>query len=262
MLILAGFADRLILHPSTALIPVINGQRVEVPSASGALEIWAIRTSTARTIAPKAFVLAFIGNASRAEYECPLTADEWSQLPVEVWTVNYPGFGGSAGAAKLKFIPPAALAAYDAMAKTAAGRPIFVSGNSIGTTAALHVAANRAVAGMVLRNPPPLRQLIVGHYGWWNLWLAAGPIAAQIPSELDSIANAKKVTAPAIFLLSQNDTIIPPQFQQRVVSAYAGPKRLIHLPNADHNDPLEPPTFTQLRGELQWLYSTASDRPK
>ena len=50
-----------------------------------------------------------------------------------------------------------------------------------------HVAANRPVAAIVLQNPPPLRQLILGHYGWWNLWLIATPVALGVPSELDSL---------------------------------------------------------------------------
>jgi len=35
-------------------------------------------------------------------------------------------------------------------------------------------------ADLILTNPPPLRQLIMGHYGWWNLWLAAAPQAEII----------------------------------------------------------------------------------
>jgi len=41
----------------------------------------------------------------------------------------------------------------------------------------------------------PLKQLIVGEYGWWNLWLAAKPVAWQLPNSLDSIENAKRAKA-------------------------------------------------------------------
>src|SRR5690348_13115643 len=57
--------------------------------------------------------------------------------------------------------------------------------------------------------PPPMRQLILGHDGWWNGWLLAGPVARSVPSELDSIANAKAVTAPAVFILAGRDDVVP-----------------------------------------------------
>ncbi len=91
---------------------------------------------------PEAYVLAFNGNGSRAENELIRLLPMWDEHAVEIWAVNYPGYGQSTGAAKLRNIPPAALAAYDALARHANGRPIFVSGHSIGTTAALYVAAH------------------------------------------------------------------------------------------------------------------------
>src|SRR5205814_930955 len=82
----------------------------------------------------------------------------------------------------------AGLAAFDALKAKADDKPIYVFGASIGSAVALHVAANRDVRGLVLHNPPPLRQIILRNYGWWNLWLLAGPVALQIPRDLDSIA--------------------------------------------------------------------------
>ena len=147
------------------------------------------------------------------------------------------------------------MAAYDALKKHAGERPIFVSGNSIGTTASLYLAAHRPVAAMVLRNPPPLRQLVLGNYGWWNLWLAAGPFALQTPHELDSLENASKVKAPAVFILSDGDTIVPPRFQKRVVDAYGGEKRLVHLHNANHNTMMDHDAMRQLHEELQKMWT-------
>ena len=87
-------------------------------------------------------------------------------------------------------------------ARRAQGKRIFVTGRSLGTAAALYVAAHRPVAGLVLQNPPPLQSLILRRHGWWNLWLLAGPIAMQVPADLNSLRNAPKVTAPAVFVLA------------------------------------------------------------
>src|SRR2546429_470384 len=80
------------------------------------------------------------------------------------------------------------------------GRPSSGAGRGSGPPAAWTVAANRPVAGLVLPNPPPLRRLILRRFGWGNLWLAAGPVAMGVPSELNSLDNATKVHAPAVFI--------------------------------------------------------------
>src|SRR5438128_8116486 len=145
--------------------------------------------------------------------------------------MNYPGFGGSTGPARLSRIGPAALTAFDELKRHAAERSTLLVGASLGSAAVLHVAAHRPVAGLILHNPPPLRQMILRQFGWWNLWLLAGPVALQIPRDLDSISNAKASRAPAIFLLAEKDEIVASRFHRLVVDAYAGETRVIALPD-------------------------------
>ena len=237
--------DRIILHPSTDNLGSIGAARRTVPFEGGQLEVW---TGHSRTFAhgasrpPDAYFLRFYGNADRADPNVGVEALEWKGRPVDIWGVNYPGYGGSTGPACLSRIGPAALAAYDALKTVAGDRPIIVYGTSLGTTAALHVAAHRTVAGVILQNPPPLRQIALREFGWWNLWLIAGPLALRIPSALDSVGNARQVHAPGVFILSERDRTVLPRYQRLVVDAYAGPKRVFTLPGADHNDPLDEPT--------------------
>ena len=154
-------------------------------------------------------------------------------------------------------IGPAALAAFDALTREAADRPIVAYGASIGATAALHVAAQRPIAGLVLHNPVPLREIILRQFGWWNLWLLAGPVALQMPRDLDSIANARASRAPAIFLLAERDEIVAPRFHRLVVQAYAGEKRIIELRGAHHNDPIEGTALADLNDGLGWMLAKA-----
>jgi pimeloyl-ACP methyl ester carboxylesterase len=248
-------ADRLILFPSTVSIPTPGATKLSVQTPSGEqVEVFTARTRSSRDAEPEAFLLVFIGNADRAERGVYYGLEQADRHPVEVWAMNYPGYGGSAGEARLKSIGPAALATYDALRARAGNRPIFISGGSLGTTAALHVAANRPVAGLILANPPPLRQMIVRRHGWWNLWLLAGPIALQVPADLDSVANARKSTAPAVFVLAGSDTVIPPVYQQMVVKAYTGEKRIVNVPDADHNDPPQGDAAEEARGAIEWLW--------
>ena len=228
--------------------------RKSIPFDGGELEIWTAASKLARQRGqPQIYVLRFYGNADRADRWVAAEAEMWNNREVEVWGMNYPGFGGSTGPARLARLGPAALTAFDALKRAAGDSPIVVFGASLGTTTALHIAAHRQVAGLILHNPPPLRQMILRQFGWWNLWLLAGPLAHKIPADLDSIANARTVHAPAIFLLAQKDEIVAPRFQRLVVEAYVGEKRIIPLAGANHNSPLDAVSLANFHEELAWL---------
>ena len=202
------------------------------------------------------YVLRFYGNADRADPNVGIEiTEQWSKRDTVLWGVNYPGYGGSSGEARLAAIGPAALAAYDALRKEAGtDRPVIVFGTSLGSTAALHVAAHRPdLAGLILQNPPPLRQIILRGYGWWNLWLIAGPMAMQVPSALDSIANARAAHGKGVFVLAENDEIVAPKYQRLVVEAYAGEKRVISLSGAFHNSAIEGQGQTDFQQAVDWL---------
>jgi len=249
-----GTADRVILFPSTNPIPAPGAQRRTIPFQNGELEVWIASSSQAHTKESASIkVLRFYGNADRAERWAALDASAWNNRAVDLWALNYPGFGGSSGKATLAAMARAGVAAFDALRAESPRQPIFIFGASIGTTVALHVAAEREVAGLVLHNPPPLRQMILRRFGWWNLWLIAGPIAWRIPRGLDSVANAQRIHARAIFLLSEQDEVVPIRFQRQVVNAYAGEKRVVALPRAHHNSPIDQAVLPEFYRAYDWL---------
>src|SRR5207247_1604431 len=116
------------------------------------------------------------------------------------------------------------------------------------------------ITALILHNPPPLREMILRHLGWWNLWLLATPVALQVPRDLDSIANSRASRVPAVFLLAQKDEIVAPRFHRLVVDAYAGEKRVIALRGAYHNDPIEGKALADLNDGLNWLLAKANSR--
>jgi len=250
----ARLADHLILFPTTAPINADGAVRKMIPFQTGEVELWTAVSHRAQQQGhPDTYVLRFYGNADRAERWVASEADEWNDRAVEIWGMNYPGFGGSTGPARLSRIGPAAVTAFDELQRHANGQPVVLYGASLGASAALHIAAHRPVAGLILHNPPPLRQMILRQFGWWNLWLLAGPIALQIPRDLDSVSNAKAIHVPAIFLLADKDEVVAPRFHRLVVEAYAGEKRVISLPGAYHNDPIEGAALADLNRTLDWL---------
>src|SRR5438067_8607507 len=246
--------DHLILFPTKAPIDTGGAVRKSVPFKNGELEVWTAKSRRAQQQGrTDIFILRFYGNADRADRWAAAEAEMWSDRAVEIWGMNYPGFGGSPGPARLSKIGPAALAAFDELKLHAGDRPVMPYGASIGATAALHVAAQRPVAALILHNPVPLREIILRRFGWWNLWLLAGPIALQIPRDLDSIENAKASHAPAVFLLAEKDEIVPPRYHMLVANVYAGEKRVITLHSAHHNDPIEGTALADFYQALDWL---------
>jgi uncharacterized protein len=246
--------DHLILFPTTAPIDAKGAVRKMLPFQSGQLEVWTAKSRLAQQKGgADIYVLRFYGNADRADRWAAAEAEMWNDRAVEVWGMNYPGFGRSTGPARLSRIGPAALTAFDELKRHAADWPVVVFGTSVGATPALHVAAHRRVAGLILHNPPPLREIILRRFGWWNLWLLAGPVALQIPKDLDSISNARTIHARAIFLLAEEDEVVPPRYQKLVVDAYAGEKRVISLHGAYHNDPIESVGLADFYHALDWL---------
>jgi cephalosporin-C deacetylase-like acetyl esterase len=78
-----------------------------------------------------------------------------------------------------------------------------------------------------------------------------------VPADLGSNANARRSRSPAVFLLADSDTVVPPKFQKMVFDAYAGPKRRIDLPQAGHNTPVYGAAEQQLQEQMDWLWEQA-----
>jgi pimeloyl-ACP methyl ester carboxylesterase len=254
----AGCADSWLLYPSRKPLNANGARRMFFAYNDRRAELFVARSPGVTTGAqPQAYSLEFTGNSTRAEQVASASAKMWGKRPVEVWVMNYPGFGKSDGPCQLGFIPPAALAAYDLLARASNGKPIFLKGYSMGTAAALCVAARRPCAGIILQSPPPLQREIMQRFGWWNLWVVASITAAEVPDELDSLTNAPKVHVPAIFILSGKDQLVPPEYQMMVVNAYPGEKRCLLRKNASHSLPILPDNAA-LQEAVDWLWKMCS----
>ena len=246
-------ADRLILQPTRNPLSSMGKDRRVIHYKNGFIEAWTQKVGITAND-PDVFVLKFAGTDERAERTNYQPLDSWPDLSGEVWSVNPPGYGGSSGRATLRTFAAAADAAYEDIARQADGRPLILVGTSLGCISARYLAARVPISGMVLRNPPPLRQLIVGEHGWWNLWVGAMLVSTQVPDSLCSIRNASRCQGiPAVFVGSARDRIVPPNYQARIVKAYSGPKRIMRLRKANHSTPMNAIEQIRFRNEMEWL---------
>jgi len=250
-------ADQIILCASRHPIHAASKERrlatYRVRKAKHKVEMWIDRPTAQSRDDVQLFVLKFPGTAGRAERASLHPAECFPEMHTEVWSVNPPGYGGSTGRATLGRFAAAGEAALRALKREADGRPILVFGNSLGTTTALHLAANHSIDGLLLRNPPPLGQLIVRKYGWWNLWVPALIMAMRLPRKLDSLRNAARCTTPAVIVTSENDEMVPPTLQKLVADRYAGPKQTFLLNGARHDSAIPVPQIAAYERTLQWL---------
>lgn len=254
---ISRLADILVLKPSRHPVPAVGLSRRLIRFGNERIEVWWRRADSRaadRTdSAPDVYILKLVGAGGRAECVTAYPFDFWDDLITEVWAVNPPGFGGSSGRASLSTWDKAAQAVFDEIAKVADEKPIMIMANSLGTAAALSIAARREVAGLILRNPPPLRELIMGKYGWWNMGLGARLVASQVPRALDSIRLAKACRMPAIFISSAQDQTVPNSYQEQVRTVYAGPQQHLILSEAGHNTPMTVHETVEFYRHLSWL---------
>lgn len=249
-----NLADLLILHPP-ARVDQQKGNWKTRHIAVGRAKIEVCVAQSPAAVAQHrvdAFVLEFTGNGNKAQDIVRWVADGiWKDRAVEVWAVNYPSFGGSSGSARLKHIGPMALAAYDSIRDVAGDRPIFVSGASFGGMTAIFVASRRPVEGVLVLNPPALDE-VVRHHARKHPWLlpTAVVVLTELPQELDAISNARRCQAPLFAVVSQHDEVVPEAAQQLIYQAYAGPKSIVVMPGAGHNDDVTPEA-SHARG--QWI---------
>ena len=219
------------------------------------LEIWVDQfTPPEADIERQILIIKFPGTGGRAENSTLRPADQWTRLDSVMWTVNPFGYGGSDGRATLQRFPEMIERVLAAAQAEHPQRSLVVVGNSLGTLSALALAAQTSVAGVYLRNPVPLHQLITlrPRYRWPSLGLSRW-LSSTIPDAIDGVANAGGAQAPALVLMSLQDRLVPPDYQRLITDPYAGPSRLLGLEGADHHDPVPESQLDDWQEGLGWL---------
>ena len=180
---------------------------------------------------PRPTVLYFAGNAQPV----------WRQVEAKRWVaamgfnlafVSYRGYDRSTGSPSGETLTSDGVAIYEAVAKRAdvdAAR-IVTWGFSLGTGVAVHVACNEAVAGVVLMAPyDSLASVAAAQYPFL-------PVRPLFRHEIDAAACAPRVTAPALVLHGDGDSVIATSHGEALVEAWGGQARFVRLDGVGHND--------------------------
>lgn len=250
--------DKLVLRPSTNPIDFGQKQEFKIPCGYHHLLCYSLlqgdpvngqaKSGSKTTDAgPDLLVIKWPGNAGRAENSGPHPAMAWPEKKVEIWTINPFGYGGSSKSASLSHLPEMAAAVLRYAFANRSGVPVLLVGNSIGCATAIYQAVlNRRwkeegqsnfseLLGLLLINPPPLVQLIPGHYhrpyyGPVTKWLATAT-----PDPADSVRQARKIKLPCFLLQCHGDQIVPAVYQNQIFDSLDGEKLKWVFGDSDHN---------------------------
>jgi pimeloyl-ACP methyl ester carboxylesterase len=251
--------NRMVLRPSQHPIQVSHQERVMLQCESHQIECF-VQQSTQDSEPPDLLVLKFPGTAGRAERSTTFPISMLDVPRTAVWTWNPPGYGGSAGQASLSTMASAASAFWKRITEEHVGpeTSVWLCGNSLGCTTALHIAAtaqpDRSRTGLILRNPPPLRRVLkhaaspYPHFGLINR------VIADLSDSMDSMLTARHVDLHAVVLQSELDTLVPIEFQNELLAVYAGQCRTVLMEGLDHDGLTTDQHETRINDSIQWLW--------
>lgn len=230
----ARYAERRILFvPSRSLTrtPADAGMEFEdifFSTVDGVrLNGWFIKAA-GKTPAP-ATVLYFHGNAGNIAGRIDKVS-YLQQMGLNVFLVDYRGYGKSEGAPTEQGLSLDAWAAYDYLVgvKGVPAKKVVVYGSSLGGAAAVDLACRRPVAALILDST------------FTSAADMARKIIPLIPSfmvsvKLDSVHKIATVTAPKLFIHSSTDEVVPFALGQRLFAAAPFPKEFLEI-RGGHND--------------------------
>lgn len=251
--------DRLILRPSRDAIDPTEQRRRWLDWNDESVEFFEHASQSRHPESPSRLVLKFPGTSGRAERS--------SRFPVQddpdaaVWTWNPPGYGGSGGRAALADIADAALAFSDHVGQVFDDQipPLWLTGNSLGCCAALHVAAERSellpIAGLILRNPPPLIPVVmrIARRYPGGRWMQS--VANALPASMNAQRSVAQVRLPIVWIQSANDRLVPPPLQDELIASHPGPQKTVVLAGKDHHEPADESQMAEIAAAVDWLRS-------
>lgn len=190
-------------------------------------------------------VLFFYGSNEDLAHEANRLAWLSETVHVNAICFDYPGYGFSSGSIDVAAIQSAALQEFDYVKQRLAPNtttPIVSYGWSIGTSMAIHVAAERHVAGLILQAPPATAEEMMRWSSKHDVpWYGRGVVKMKADSAVEQVyENASaihKVSSPLLVIQGQLDDVVPIEQGREVFAASpATQKQFIEVPGAHHND--------------------------
>ncbi len=175
-------------------------------------------------------LLWFHGNAGNLSQRSELMF-ELAGIPVQVFIIDYRGYGRSNGRPSEKGVLRDARAAWRFLTEDRAIPPerIVILGKSLGGAVAVDLAAEVTPAGLIVESSfASIPEMAAHHYPFVPKWL--------IRTRLDSLGKIGNVGCPIMVIHSPDDEIVPYEHGRRLFDAAPKDKRFHEVPGAGHNE--------------------------
>ncbi len=224
------FQRRLIYFPTKIPAGVIESVATEHgfeawKNPAGRIIGWKIPASGAAT----ASVLIFHGNAGSAIGRDYLAQPIHDAADVDVFVLEYPGYGARPGSPSRKSLDAAAEEAFQLLPKNL---PRYVVSESIGTGVACDLVKNHPseIAGLALLVPYDNLASVAQRQ------MPFFPAYFLLFDRFNPAECLKVYRGPVKFVVAGADEILGAQTGRRLFEGYAGPKEVQEFPRAGHNE--------------------------
>jgi fermentation-respiration switch protein FrsA (DUF1100 family) len=191
---------------------------------------WWCRPAEAEFGTAQMLLLWFHGNAGNLSDRADLMV-RLARLPVQVFIVDYRGYGRSEGRPSEQGLYRDADAAWRYLVSERRVRPgqIVVFGKSLGGVPAVDLATRVNPAGLILESTfTSVPDMAARHFPFIP--------GALIRSRMDSLSKIADIRVPKLHIHSPSDEVVPYQLGKRLYEAAATPKRFYEVDGAGHNE--------------------------
>src|SRR5579884_511328 len=228
-------AGRMLYYPSKypqgdwSVQRALAAEDVSLRASDGTrLHAWWIAATAPSPAGHPLATLHLHGNAGNISNR-DLTAKHITAAGSSVLLLDYRGYGKSAGRPSEAGLYRDSEAAWNwIVARGFTPGQIVIHGESLGTAVAVHLAAEKPAAGVVLEAPFTSVRAVAG-----RIVPGIGPLLVR---GYDSKALIPRVRVPVFFIHGDRDEVIAYQFGQELFRAANNPKRFWTIHGATHND--------------------------
>ncbi|MGA7951919.1 MAG: alpha/beta fold hydrolase [Gloeobacterales cyanobacterium] len=157
------------------------------------------------------------------------------QLGLSIFLIDYRGFGKSGGDFPSEAqVYEDAEAAWQYLIQKNKARPreVFIYGHSLGGAIAIELALHHPeTPGLIIESSfTRARDLAVKN--WWTHYI---PLDLLFNQQFDSMSKVKSLRMPILFIHGTADTVIPYPMSQQLFATATSQKKLLLIPEGDHD---------------------------
>jgi hypothetical protein len=173
-------------------------------------------------------------------------ASQFQRLGFSVFLLDYRGYGKSKGEFPTESqVYQDSQIAWDYLVKTRNIDPknIFIYGHSLGGAITIDLASkNPSVAGLIIEGSFTSIRDMIDYQKVYQIF----PTDLLLTQKFDSMSKLPRLSMPILLIHGTDDQVVPASMSQVLFKAAKSPKKLLLVPQADHNN------VSEVSGQQYW----------